>query len=201
MREYTKEEAAAIVADKLAKAERRNELADKRQADADAASKRASDAVSGIPFGQPIIAGHYSAKRHRAAYRRADAATGRAVENYDKRDYHRGKAVRAEAWANEVARRADGAVYERADLQPGDRLNDTNRPGGAHCVVVRVNAKTISAYPVYGAPFDSPTLAPIFAACSDFNPLKVKYLKVREAWREVDGVWTAVQGTGPGAGA
>lgn len=34
---------------------------------------------SGIPFGQPILVGHHSEKRHRNAIKRADAAMGRAV--------------------------------------------------------------------------------------------------------------------------
>lgn len=36
--------------------------------------------VSGIPFGQPVLVGHHSEKRHRRALERADAAMRRGIE-------------------------------------------------------------------------------------------------------------------------
>jgi len=54
---------------------------------ANEASQASHDAVKGIPFGQPILIGHHSEKRHRRDIERAQAAADRAVQEYDKRDY------------------------------------------------------------------------------------------------------------------
>jgi len=59
-----------------ARRERLEAAADRAEARANAAYKRADlrEEVSGIPFGQPILIGHYSEGRHRAAIKRADSA-------------------------------------------------------------------------------------------------------------------------------
>jgi len=44
-------------------------------------------AVEGIPFGQPILVGHHSEKRHRRDIARAQRAADRAVEEFDRQDY------------------------------------------------------------------------------------------------------------------
>lgn len=54
--------------------------AEHAHAESDAALSRARESVAGIPFGQPILVGHHSERRHRAALRRHDAAMGRAVD-------------------------------------------------------------------------------------------------------------------------
>ena len=67
-----------------AKAERYNEWsgnADKRSKEA---FDRAMGAVEGIPFGQPILVGHHSEKRHRAAIAKSDNAMRKSVEESDK---------------------------------------------------------------------------------------------------------------------
>lgn len=55
-----------------ATAERADELAGKRSAEADAAFTAARRSIEAIPPGQPILVDHYSAPRHRAALRRHD---------------------------------------------------------------------------------------------------------------------------------
>lgn len=69
--------------------------AERARARAAAAYKRADlrEEASGIPFGQPILVGHHSEGRHRAAIRRADNAMRRSIAE-DKR-------------AGELAARAD----------------------------------------------------------------------------------------------
>jgi len=59
-----------------ARRERLEAAADRAEARATAAYKRADlrEEVSGIPFGQPILVGHHSEGRHRAAIKRADSA-------------------------------------------------------------------------------------------------------------------------------
>jgi len=66
---------------------------------AEQAIKAGDDAVGGIPFGQPILVGHYSEKRHRKAVERAQAAADRTVKEFDRRDYwaYRARAVKRHA--------------------------------------------------------------------------------------------------------
>jgi hypothetical protein len=101
----TGDDIAALEADKLERAEGRADYHDtqqaRREADADAAFQRAHDATAGIPFGQPILVGHHSERRHRAALERADNAGRKGVEAVETARYHE---QRAEA----AARTAEG---------------------------------------------------------------------------------------------
>jgi len=47
---------------------------------------------SGIPFGQPVLVGHHSERRHRRAIERADRAMCRAVEHGKMAEHHENKA-------------------------------------------------------------------------------------------------------------
>jgi hypothetical protein len=64
-----------------ARRERLEARAERLQREAAGAFKRAdlSEAATGIPFGQPILVGHHSERRHRAVIARAHAAMGRGV--------------------------------------------------------------------------------------------------------------------------
>lgn len=64
-----------------ARAERLREWADKREAKSEAERRKSEDATAGIPFGQPILAGHHSQRRHEKAIDRSWAALGRSVES------------------------------------------------------------------------------------------------------------------------
>ena len=87
--------AGGIVNDYEAKQEARRarleRAADNARAGSLAAHKRSQDLVAGIPFGQPILVGHHSEKRHRNAVDKSWDALGRAVkltdeaEEYDRR--------------------------------------------------------------------------------------------------------------------
>jgi hypothetical protein len=71
-------------AKKQARIDRLREAADKadrRSGDAIQASRAATE---GIPFGQPILVGHHSEKRHRNALKRSDNAMRRACEEMNK---------------------------------------------------------------------------------------------------------------------
>jgi len=65
-----------------ARKERLQAAADRAANQAAAAYKRADlrEEVSGIPFGQPILVGHHSEGRHRAAIKRADNAMRASIE-------------------------------------------------------------------------------------------------------------------------
>jgi hypothetical protein len=79
------------------KQERRRERLEMRaarlKAESNAAYKRSGDAVAGIPFGQPILVGHHSEKRHRRAIERSRNAMDKCCELSNE--------------AADVARRAD----------------------------------------------------------------------------------------------
>jgi len=69
--------------------------ADRAEAQSNAAYKRADmrEEVSGIPLGQPILVGHHSEGRHRAAIRRADNAMRSSIEADKRAKELRGKAA------------------------------------------------------------------------------------------------------------
>ncbi len=87
-----------------AKAERLRGWAEKRAEKAQQASADARRAVDGIPFGQPILIGHHSQRRHENALERQDNKLRQAYEHDQK---SRSMASRA---AN-IDAQADGAIY------------------------------------------------------------------------------------------
>lgn len=78
-----------------ARRQRYEEMAERAEARANAAYKRADmrEEVSGIPFGQPILVGHHSEGRHRAAIKRADNAMRKSIEESNKAAYYADKAA------------------------------------------------------------------------------------------------------------
>lgn len=76
-----------------ARASRFEALAEKAERRSNAAFANSVDITSAIPLGQPILVGHHSERRHRAALRRSDASMRRAVEESDKAEYYRRKAA------------------------------------------------------------------------------------------------------------
>lgn len=75
--------------------ERRERLlasADKAEREAANRFKSADNVLSGIPLGQPILIGHHSERRHRAALERADNNMRKGVEAHKKAEHMRGRA-------------------------------------------------------------------------------------------------------------
>lgn len=66
------------------RAERLTEWAEKRQRKSAQAFDAGRRATEGIPFGQPILVGHHSERRHRAALDRADRGMRAGIEHADK---------------------------------------------------------------------------------------------------------------------
>jgi hypothetical protein len=87
------------------RAERLRGWADKREARADVAHQASHDATAGIPFGQPIIVGHHSEKRHRRAIERGQDAASAALEHSRTADRMAEKAANIEA-------ATDRAIYD-----------------------------------------------------------------------------------------
>ena len=79
--------------------------ADGREQKADAAEQASRDATAGIPLGQPIIVGHHSEKRHRAALRRGDRQMSAAVD-------HARKASDMRERTASIERGLDRAIYD-----------------------------------------------------------------------------------------
>ena len=89
---------------RLARAERLRDWAEKRAARADGNFKRAHELVKNIPFGQPILVGHHSERRHRRTLERHDTAMRAAFESTD-------MANSMNSRADEIERQADHAIY------------------------------------------------------------------------------------------
>lgn len=83
------------------KAERLREWAAAREAKQGALSEaaRSDEAATGIPFGQPILVGHHSERRHRNAIARIDRAMAASVDNSRKAEEMAGRAANIEAQA------------------------------------------------------------------------------------------------------
>jgi hypothetical protein len=80
----------------IARLERRREWALSRDRKASASFATAHNIVSRIPLGQPILVGHHSEKRHRAALDRMASNMDRGVESTRMAETHRSKAANIE---------------------------------------------------------------------------------------------------------
>ena len=89
---------------RLAKADRYREWADKREAKAEAARKRVDEIAGMIPFGQPILVGHHSEKKHRRDADRIHDGMVASIEHQRKADEFRRR-------ADEIEKAAARAVY------------------------------------------------------------------------------------------
>lgn len=92
---------------RAARAEQLRDFAGRREAkqpDLNEAA-RADEAATGIPFGQPILRGHHSQRRHERVIERLDRAMGASVENAQKAESMRTR-------AEEIERQADRAIYD-----------------------------------------------------------------------------------------
>lgn len=91
---------------RLAKAERLREWSEAREAKQAALSEaaRGDEAATGIPFGQPILVGHHSERRHRRAIERMNRAMAASVDNSQ-------KAERMAERADNIEAQAANAIY------------------------------------------------------------------------------------------
>lgn len=125
------------------KAERLREWADGREAKQHGLNEaaRGDEAATGIPFGQPILVGHHSERRHRNAIAKIDRAMGAAVENSRKADDMRSRADNIEAQASQAIYSDDPDAAERlaekiatleAERNRVKAYNRTCKKGGEH---------------------------------------------------------------------
>lgn len=86
------------------KLEKREEWADKAEARSAERFDAAHKATEGIPFGQPILIGHYSEGRHRAALKRSDSRMRAGHEQAEKAKHHTSK-------ADGLSAQLDGSIF------------------------------------------------------------------------------------------
>lgn len=79
------------------KLEKREQWAEGRRADASSRFEAAHHATADIPFGQPILIGHHSEARHRAALKRSDSNMRKGCESIDMAEHHEQKAIGLES--------------------------------------------------------------------------------------------------------
>jgi hypothetical protein len=72
--------------------DRRRKWAKSRKAKADAAHQDSANAVAPIPFGQPILKGHHSQRRHERALEKSRRKATQSVEHSKMADRHEGRA-------------------------------------------------------------------------------------------------------------
>lgn len=87
-----------------AKAEKINGYAANAEKRSGEAYKKAnlSEEATGIPFGQPILVGHHSERRHRKVIERADNAMRKSIEEDEKAEVYKNRAAYWEDKANKI---------------------------------------------------------------------------------------------------
>lgn len=98
---------------RLARADRLREWAEKRAARSSGNFTRAHNLIKDIPFGQPILVGHHSERRHRRTLERSDAAMRRGVEDERKAGDMASRAASIEDAAERAIYRDDVDAIER----------------------------------------------------------------------------------------
>lgn len=94
------------------RAERMEDRAERAAKEAAQRFKAAHDATSMIPMGQPILIGHHSEARHRAALTRSDNNMRKGCEATDKRDHYRSRAAAARSTAD-ASKYSDSGFLQR----------------------------------------------------------------------------------------
>ena len=97
------------------KLEKRQEWAQKRRQKANGEFNKARAATEGIPLGQPILVGHHSEGRHRAALKRQDTAMRNGCESQDMADHHTSKAAGLESQLDNTIFSDDDDAIERLE--------------------------------------------------------------------------------------
>ena len=100
--------------------------AGQRKQDAWDASRKATE---GIPFGQPILVGHHSERRHRNAIERSRQLSARGMNEYHKENYWQRRAAGSLSHAQRTFK--PGVIYRRikklqAELRKYQRMIDPN---------------------------------------------------------------------------
>lgn len=98
-----------------ARAARRRQWADSRAGKATSALETSQAALAGIEFGQPILVGHHSQRRHQRAIERSDDAARRFIEHADMQKHHEQAASTIEAQLEHSIYSDDPDAVERLE--------------------------------------------------------------------------------------
>ncbi len=109
------------------KLEKRREWALGRRRKAEARFNAAHQATEGIPFGQPILVGHHSEKRHRAALARSDSNMRAGVESLHMAGHHESKAGGLEAQLDRSVFSDDDDAIEQLEARIKDHEAERDR--------------------------------------------------------------------------
>lgn len=115
------------------KIDRLKDRAAKARERSDSAYGRAGDATRGIEFGQPILVGHHSEGKHRAALKRRDAAMRKSIEEGDKADYYDERVKSAER--DKVIRSNDPEAISKMNKKIADAVKSQEMMKAANKVI------------------------------------------------------------------
>jgi len=124
------------------KLQKRLEWAESRKEKADQEWERGDlrEEKSGIPFGQPILIGHHSERRHRRAIERSDNAMRRAAENENMAQHHASKAAGIENMLERTIFSDDDNAVEALESKVAD-LEKQREANNQVNKIVRKNPK------------------------------------------------------------
>lgn len=122
---------------RLAKADRYREWADKREQKAEADAARSKAISDMIPFGQPILEGHHSEKRHRADLDRVERGHRSALEHRRKADEFRRRADEIERQAKRSIYSDDDSAFARLEARIVEREAERDRKKAANAAIRR----------------------------------------------------------------
>lgn len=100
---------------RLARAQRLNEWADRRDEKANQAYLSAAEMVDGMPLGQPILVGHHSEGKMRRHHARIDANMRASIDHGQKAEEMRGKAENILSAAEKAIYSDDPDAVERLE--------------------------------------------------------------------------------------
>ncbi len=153
------------------KTEKRREWADGRRAKASEAFTNARKATEHIPFGQPILVGHHSERRHRNDLAKSDSAMRAGCESLGIADEHTAKADGLEAQLERTIFSDDADAIERlqekikrleSERDEMKRLNAIFRKGGRDALPEKVRAgwdRLVKTCPYEKVPFPAYALS------------------------------------------
>lgn len=153
------------------KAEKRREWADGRRAKASASFSNARKATEHIPFGQPILVGHHSERRHRNNLAKSDSAMRAGCESLGIAEAHTSKADGLEAQLERTIYSDDADAIERlqekiegleAERDEMKRLNALFRKGGREALSEKIRVgwdRLVKCCPYEKVPFPAYALS------------------------------------------
>jgi hypothetical protein len=110
-----------------ARAERRRQWADGREAKSGAAFERARAIADGIPMGQPILVGHHSERRHRRDVGRIESGMAAGLEHGRAAEEHASRADGIEAQLSRSIYSDDADAVERLEEKIAELEGERDR--------------------------------------------------------------------------